>query len=149
MDGSPDSWNAVAFLKTLHLPSSSHITILHVVEKPTALITLAWVSAHIEMTTFAEDCSRTGRQAGEQLLEKTRRGLIQEGFDIETKLTEGHAADEILKAAHTVRADLIVVGSQGVTGLRRLMMLGGVSHKVVRHARCSVLVVRKPVKGTE
>jgi nucleotide-binding universal stress UspA family protein len=148
MDGSPDSWNAVAFLKTLQLPRSSHLTILHVVEKPTALITLAWVSAHMDATKFTEDCSRTGREAGAQLLENTRQDLIQEGFEIEPKLTEGHAADEILKAAHDVRADLIVVGSQGVTGLKRLMMLGGVSHKVVQHARCSVLVVRKPGKDS-
>ncbi len=148
MDGSQDSWNAVAFLKTLHLPCSSHLTILHVVEKPAALIALAWVSAHIDTTTFSEDCSRTGQQAGAQLLGNTQRDLMQEGFTVETKLTEGHAADEILKVAHTVRADLIVVGSKGVTGLRRLMMLGGVSHKVVRHARCSVLVVRKPEKVT-
>ena len=148
MDGSPDSLNAVAFLKTLQLPNSSRLTILHVVEKPTALSTLARVSTHMDTTTFAEDCSRTGRQAGAQLLENTQRDLIQEGFEVETKLTEGHAADEILKAAHNVRADLIVVGSKGVTGLRRLMMLGGVSHKVVQHARCSVLVVRKPGKGT-
>ena len=73
---------------------------------------------------------------------------MQEGFEVETKLTEGHAADEILKVAHNVRTDLLVVGSKGVTGLRQLMMLGGVSHKVVRHARCSVLVVRKLAKGT-
>ncbi len=148
MDGSPDSWNALAFLKTLHLPSSSRLTILHVVEKPTALITLAWVSGHMDATKFAADCSRTGQQAGAQLLENTRCDLMGEGFEVETKITEGHAADEILKAAHDVRADLIVVGSKGVTGLRRLMMLGGVSHKVVRHAQCSVLVVRKPAKGT-
>lgn len=148
MDGSSDSLNAVAFLKTLQLPNSSRLTILHVVEKPTALSTLARVSTHMDTTTFAEDCSRTGRQAGAQLLEDTQRNLMQEGFEVETKLTEGHAADEILKAAHNVQADLIVVGSKGVTGLRRLMMLGGVSHKVVQHARCSVLVVRKPIKKT-
>ncbi len=146
MDGSSDSREAVALLKTLKLPKSSRLTILHVVEKPVALITLAWVSAQMDATEFAEECRRTGRQAGAQLLEETQRDLMGEELEVETKLTEGHPADEILKAAQDVQANLIVVGSRGMTELRRVMMLGGVSHKVVRHAECSVLVVRKRAK---
>lgn len=146
MDGSSDSREAVALLKTLKLPRSSRLTIIHVVEKPTALITLALVSGHIDATKFAEDCKQTSRQAGARLLEKTQRDLMGEELEVDIKLTEGHAADEILKAAQDIQADLLVVGSQGVTGLRRLMMLGGVSHKVVRHAQCSVLVARKLAK---
>ncbi len=142
MDGSTDSWKAVALLKTLKLPGTSRLTILHVVEKPAGLKTLEWVSGRMDATIFSEDCRRTGRQAGTQLLEETQRDLRGEAFEVDTKLTEGHAADEILKAAQDVRADLIVVGSKGVTGFRRMMMLGGVSHKVVRHAPCSVLVAR-------
>ena len=148
MDGSSDSWEAVALLKILKLPRTSRLTILHVVEKPVALITLAWVSAQMDATEFAEECRRTGRQAGAQLLEETQRDLIGEELEVDTKLTEGHAADEILNAAQEVQADLIVVGSRGVSELRRIMMLGGVSHKVVRHAPCSVLVVRKLAKRT-
>lgn len=142
IDGSSDSLKAVALIKTLHLPETSRLTLLHVVEKPPALITLAWASDRTDSTTLTEDCRRTGQQAGTQLLEEIRRDLMGEKFEINTKLTEGYAADEILKTAQDVRADLIVVGSKGVTGLRRMMMLGGVSHKVVRHAPCSVLVAR-------
>ena len=142
MDGSPDSWNAVVLLKTLNLPKSSRLTILHVVETPAALTTLAWVSGHMDATKFAEDCRRTGQEAGAQLLEKTRGDLMRDELEVGTKLTEGHAADEILKAAQAVRADLVVVGSRGLTGLRRFL-LGSVAHKVARHASCSVLVVRQ------
>jgi nucleotide-binding universal stress UspA family protein len=146
MDGSSDSREAVALLKTLKLQKSSRLTILHVVEKPVVLITLAWVSAQMDATEFAEECRRTGRQAGVQLLEETQRDLMEEEIEGDTKLTEGHAADEILKAAQDFQADLIVVGSRGMTEFKRVMMLGGVSHKVVRHAECSVLVVRKRAK---
>jgi nucleotide-binding universal stress UspA family protein len=142
VDGSSDSLKAVALIKTLHLPETSRLTLLHVVENHPVLIALAWASDHTDSPTLTEDCSRTGQQAGTQLLEEIRRDLMGEKFEINTKLTEGYAADEILKAAQDVRADLIVVGSKGVTGLRRMMMLGGVSHKVVRHAPCSVLVAR-------
>lgn len=148
MDGSSDSWEAVALLKTLKLPRSSRLTILHVVEKPAALITMAWVSGHMDATQFAEDCRRTGQEAGAQLLEETQRALMGEELEVDTKLIECHAAEEILKAAQDLQADLIVVGSRGMTELRRIMMLGGVSHKVVRHAPCSVLVARKLAKET-
>jgi nucleotide-binding universal stress UspA family protein len=40
------------------------------------------------------------------------------------------------------RADLIVVGSHGYTGIKRLL-LGSVAHSVVSHAPCSVEVVRQ------
>jgi nucleotide-binding universal stress UspA family protein len=38
-------------------------------------------------------------------------------------------------------ADLIVIGSRGLSGMKRLLM-GSVSESVVRHAHCPVLVVR-------
>ncbi|CAN5855487.1 hypothetical protein BH11MYX2_BH11MYX2_26680 [soil metagenome] len=43
--------------------------------------------------------------------------------------------------ASSLRADLVVVGTEGRTGIAR-MALGSVAEKVVRHAGCSVLVVR-------
>lgn len=47
----------------------------------------------------------------------------------------------ILRAAELLPANLIMVGTSGRTGLRR-MLLGSVAESVVRHAPCSVLVVR-------
>jgi nucleotide-binding universal stress UspA family protein len=47
----------------------------------------------------------------------------------------------IVKVARRERPDLVVVGSRGMTGPKRLL-LGGVSHKVVKYSRSSVLVVR-------
>jgi nucleotide-binding universal stress UspA family protein len=40
-------------------------------------------------------------------------------------------------------ADLVVMGSRGYKGLTRLL-LGSVAESVVRHAHCSVLVIREP-----
>jgi len=53
----------------------------------------------------------------------------------------GNPVDEILDLAEDVGADLIVIGSHGRTGLKRLL-LGSVSEAVVRHARCAVIVAR-------
>jgi nucleotide-binding universal stress UspA family protein len=53
----------------------------------------------------------------------------------------GRPAEEILGVAKDVGADLIIVGSRGLTGLERVM-LGSVSERVVREAHCTVEVVR-------
>ncbi len=51
-----------------------------------------------------------------------------------------NAAQGILDAAALASADLIVMGTHGRTGLRRVM-LGSVAEEVLRHAYCPVLVV--------
>jgi nucleotide-binding universal stress UspA family protein len=57
------------------------------------------------------------------------------------RITEGHAATAVLRVASSVDADLVVVGTHGHAGLRRLV-LGSVAEAIVRAAQCSVLVVR-------
>jgi nucleotide-binding universal stress UspA family protein len=49
----------------------------------------------------------------------------------------------VTDAAQELRADLIVMGTHGLTGLRRLL-LGSVAEHVVRHAHCPVVTVRSP-----
>jgi nucleotide-binding universal stress UspA family protein len=58
-------------------------------------------------------------------------------------LLTGEPADEILKCAQHERADLIVLGTHGSTGLTRLLM-GSVAESVSRKAPCPLLTVRKP-----
>ena len=52
-------------------------------------------------------------------------------------------ATEIARYAVDAGIDLIVMGTHGRTGLERLLM-GSVAEKVMREARCSVLVVKLP-----
>jgi nucleotide-binding universal stress UspA family protein len=54
----------------------------------------------------------------------------------------GDVATTICHIAEEVPADVIIVGSHGRTGLKR-MLLGSVSEHVVRHAPCPVLVVHE------
>jgi nucleotide-binding universal stress UspA family protein len=56
---------------------------------------------------------------------------------------EGDPATEIVRYAASAGIDLIVMGTHGRTGLERLL-LGSVAEKVMREARCSVLVVKLP-----
>ena len=57
-------------------------------------------------------------------------------------LREGPAVPAILNAAAELPAQLLVVGTHGRTGLRRLIALYSVAEAVVRAAPCSVLIVR-------
>ncbi len=58
-----------------------------------------------------------------------------------THLRMGEVDLEIVALAEELGADLIVMGSRGLGGVRRALM-GSVSDSVVRHAHCPVLVVR-------
>jgi nucleotide-binding universal stress UspA family protein len=62
-------------------------------------------------------------------------------FMAETILDVSSAADSIVNYAESKNADLIVIGTKGRTGLKRLL-LGSVANGVVTHARCPVLVTR-------
>jgi nucleotide-binding universal stress UspA family protein len=59
----------------------------------------------------------------------------------ETILDVASAADSIVNFAESKKADLIVIGTKGRTGLKRLL-LGSVASGVVTHASCPVLVTR-------
>jgi universal stress protein A len=65
--------------------------------------------------------------------------------DIETKhvIVEGEPTSEILGVAAQERADLIVLGTHGRTGIQRFLM-GSVAEKVIRQAQCPVLAVKTP-----
>ena len=84
-----------------------------------------------------------------QLIEARRDDARERLAQVEAKcqpsggvlLLEGPAEEAIAKAAEQLDADLVVVGTHGRTGFRRLA-LGSVAEGIVRRATCSVLVVR-------
>jgi nucleotide-binding universal stress UspA family protein len=62
---------------------------------------------------------------------------------VETRIVVGEPVYEICQAAEREQTDLIIMGSHGRTGFSHVL-LGSVAERVVRHAPCPVLVVRKP-----
>jgi nucleotide-binding universal stress UspA family protein len=63
---------------------------------------------------------------------------------IEPRVCRGDAATEIVALARDVKADLIVMGTHGRTGLSRLA-LGSVAEAVLRRAQCPVLTVKSSI----
>ncbi len=147
-DGSSDSRAAVDFVKTVELPPSSQITILHVVKKhvyETERALTADSKDESEFAKLAEEILEIRGREGAKLLEQTRKALSFPNLQIQERLVYGNPADEILKAARYARADLIVMGSRGSTGVKRVF-LGSVSNKVVHRAGSSVAVIRNKTK---
>ena len=60
---------------------------------------------------------------------------------VSTLVKGGRAGEVICELARTVKADAIFIATHGITALKHFM-LGSVAESVVRHAPCSVLVVR-------
>jgi len=99
------------------------------------------------MVTYAEAISPSVLPAdlGEEMMKGRQQRLDECVHQFEAKggglLRSGKAAPAILRAATELPAQLLVIGTHGRTGLRRLA-LGNVAEAVVGRAPCSVLVVR-------
>jgi nucleotide-binding universal stress UspA family protein len=82
------------------------------------------------------------RRAARELLESEVKRIKATGGGVTAEhLRVGRADRQIVALAEELDADLVAVGSRGRSGARRAL-LGSVSDSVVRHAHCSVLVVR-------
>jgi nucleotide-binding universal stress UspA family protein len=82
------------------------------------------------------------REVAETVLARTVDKLTDEGIAVETHAREGDPAAVILEVAQEQKADLIVVGNRGLTGIERFL-LGSVSSKLSHHAPSSVMIVRR------
>jgi universal stress protein A len=83
------------------------------------------------------------RDAAERQLKEIREKLQVEGIETDTSLTCDFPSESIAKLAEEIGADLIVMGTRGIAGLKHVM-LGSVAERTVRLAQCPVLTVRAP-----
>lgn len=92
----------------------------------------------------SENYYNTARQAIERAIAVLRSSQNQ--FELMGDIIEGSPKQVLVEEAEAWKADMIVVGSHGRRGLDRFL-LGSVSQAVALHARCSVEIVRTPVKS--
>ena len=83
------------------------------------------------------------QEQADAILGEAERAATGHGIEHVTRLTQeaDSPAAAILSAAGSVAAELVVVGTRGLTGLRGIAM-GSVAHKVASAASCPVLVAR-------
>ncbi len=141
-DFSEDSNLALTYAHELALKFSAEIVLLHV-DQP-----LAPVMMTPELGP-AMDVGAMGRIAEEQRmlaqkeLDKIAGKLREGGLKVKVQLKVGSPFLEILHAAQSENADLIVLGTHGRTGLAHVLM-GSVAERVVQKAPCPVLTIRHP-----
>jgi nucleotide-binding universal stress UspA family protein len=141
-DGSPSARFAEAVLTRWPLFAGLPITVVTVAQDGfpyvAALAPMAYPGV---IDQYAETIEEQERLAREESTAAAGR-LRAAGFQATDFLRDGDPAHEIVAVARERGAGLIVIGSRGQTGLRRLI-LGSVARNVLLHAPCSVLVVRE------
>jgi nucleotide-binding universal stress UspA family protein len=94
-------------------------------------------------TSYAVAFREESLKQGQEVVQRTEQALAKAGFKVKTAVEEGDPKAKILDYAARSKADLIVMGSHGRKGAEHFLM-GSVSEAVMRHAPCSVQVVRIP-----
>lgn len=139
LDGSPSSVEARDLVAGRPWPAGTSIPAVTVYELP-----IAWLGDPVMAGgAWLDDAEDGLRRSATTELEELVRPLEGHGWSIDRRVLRGRAATVIVDTATTLAADLVVVGSRG-HGQIATMLLGSVSAEVAEHARCSVLVARRP-----
>jgi len=137
IDGSSFSQAALESVATRPWPPNTEFKVLHVVEPPSLLMGREMAAYDPEF----EAVWKALREQAKDMVEKGAARLSGAHLNVSTALIEGDPKSQILDLAKEWKADMVVLGSHGRTGLSRFLM-GSVSQGVVNHAHCSVEVVR-------
>lgn len=90
---------------------------------------------------LSESIDREFREAAARKLAEWRERTISEGVEVKEGLTPMFPSEAISKTAREIEADLIVMGTRGLTGLKHVV-LGSVAERTIRIAPCPVLTVK-------
>ena len=129
--------SAPAFQRAAMLAKACRVplVLLHVMTPPSPFIGEGTTPhTYAELLLLAR---RSARKRLTALLTRARR----QGIRAQAVFVEGLPAEEILRATRRARADLVVIGTHGRSGVSRLFM-GSVAERVVRESRVPVLTVR-------
>jgi nucleotide-binding universal stress UspA family protein len=143
-DGSESPAAAQRLLTTLPLPQGTPVRVISAVAdwwtplagfEPAPLLEVAEMDA-------------TLRKAAQKTVEDAAEELRRTGLEVSTAVLSGQPGYQLIRAAEEFEANLVVLGSKGLTGLEGFM-LGSVARSVAHHAPCSVLIVREGKESLE
>jgi nucleotide-binding universal stress UspA family protein len=140
-DGSWCAKRAADLLRTWPVFAGSRVRVVSVTDVEIPWWTGFPEADSPEMMPMYVDATDASRRLHDELAREMTAQLNRAGLTAEGERREGDAATEILAAAVASKADLIVIGTHGRTGLKRVL-LGSVARNVMQHATCSVLIVR-------
>jgi nucleotide-binding universal stress UspA family protein len=136
VDDSKHSRAAARFLRSRILPESATTTILSSAERPVTDLAVRYLSK-----AQVAELERPVVERATRLVTALRDEFLKDGYAVDTDVQMDHVIDTIVKQVAAHHADLLVIGSRDLTKSERLH-LGSVSESLLRHAPCSVLIVR-------
>ena len=139
-DGSESANEAIGFFLSLPLGKKVRVRLLSAVEAA-SYPTSAPGLIRSQLKAMIAQLERERRAHVEKVLDRAAQELMGKLTRVTRSMPTGHPADEIVAAAANFDADLVVVGARGLGGMKRLL-LGSVSERVLRDARCPVLIVK-------
>ena len=141
LDRSPLSESIIRYIEQF-VAHNTELVLLHVVlSQPVILTGAAAVGAYVEEKARLRDLTDGG-----PYLETLANSLRTQGFSVSTVVECGDAAQVILQAAKSKRADLIAMSTCGRSGLSHLL-LGSVTEEVLRRSPVPVLVIKPSAQG--
>ena len=118
----------------------NEVAIIHVYEKFDSFPIS--VEGNIEQTEINRLMMEEYRKKGEKILSEALKFIEGKNIKARTILKKGHPADTIISVAQEEGFHMIVIGSRGLGGLKKLF-LGSVSNAIIQEVKnCSVLVVK-------
>ena len=142
LDDSPHSDRALEFVTRMRWPAGSRVIVLAALQP----VATPMAAGEAPLAVLSEHLDEQ-RQQLEALVARAEGTLRESGFSTESLVVVGDPREVLVEVAQNERADVLVVGSRGRTGITKLM-LGSVSSHVVTHAPCSVLVVKQAGRAT-
>lgn len=140
VDGSDQSLDATRAFEALS-PAES-LMVLYVVNVP-GIPYPAMGAGVAKDLSMAVD--KAMREEGERVIDQAVSLLPLHPGSVTKRLENGTPAEVILSLAKEEGADLVVLGARGIGQIRE-QMFGSVSHRVMTHAPCSTLIVKKPIR---
>ncbi len=137
IDGSPTSDKGLSEAISLARLTGGRIRLLHVIDAlPVAVGADAFAGYSAEILPLM-------REGGQTILDQARQRVVEAGVSVDTTMREiiaGRVCDLVLEEAAGWLADIIVLGTHGRRGVRRLM-LGSDAEQILRSAPVPVLLV--------
>ncbi len=127
--------NFAIFLARL---TGASIETLHVFEKP-VIPDAIWMSKQV--IDIYKNYHKQAEKKAKEELKKFIQQFEARGVDLKTKVVSGIPYIQIIKTAEKDKVDLIILGSKGLTVFQKVL-IGSTADRVVRKAKCSVLVIR-------
>ena len=138
-DGSKFAEKAADHAIWIASKSGAEIIVLNVIET-SSLVGLPAEDLIVRIKEMLKEEGRRSLERISEMVTEEEKELKIEDIKVNLKTEEGSPADAILKTVEKEDVDLVVMGTSGKHGLDRFL-LGSVTEKVVRSAKCPVLAV--------